>query len=53
MLRVLVILIVNDNVGWLCNINSVDDLILVHNRCRIQNERTKDNTIWRINITLR
>jgi len=51
MLRFPVILIMNDSAGWLCNTNSVDGLIFVHNRCRDRNGRTQDNAIWRIRRT--
>jgi len=52
MLRFPFILIIKDNVGWLFNTNSVDSLIVVHNKCGVWNGRTQDNIIWRI-ITMR
>lgn len=48
MFRLWVILFMNDSACRLCNTNSVDGLILFHNKCRVQNGRTQDNVIRRI-----
>lgn len=46
-------LIINDSIGWLHNINSIDNLILVNTRRGVQNRWTKQYTIQRINGTRR
>ncbi len=43
-----VILFMNDNACWLCNTNSIDGLILVHNKCRVRHGRTQYHIIRRI-----
>jgi len=44
-------LVKNDSAGWLHNTNSVNNLILIHNKCGVQNGRTQHSTVQRINKT--